>query len=1290
MTGTPDGGDPSHLMPSSINSNNPVFIRAQINGTYRNIILDTGSGTTIIHHGFLTQIQHKHFRSIPASYSSANCTELEILGEVDLEIRINHIATRVTAAVAKHLVTDVLLGTDWINQYVTSLDIFNQILSVHDSSGHSTTTPLLRAPPSPAVSPVLLIDSITVPQYSTCPVSVTIALPDSSNVLFEPSTQLNRPALAILGSLLTVTNQQATLFIENHTDRPYTLPQNTRLGTASPPSTICTMSSSSSLSAQPPSSTVSSPSPSPHICYVCQQVFLSNNDLHRHLRTSCYPTELAQQIDSLTTHIESPTHRTRVQDALWKYGKLFDTRHPSKIDFTLEHAIDTGNHRPVYTTPYRRSPKDHETLTMETAKLLQAEQIEPSTSPWCSPVVLIRKKDGGTRFCVDYRKLNEATVKDSFPLPRIDDIFDQLSQSTYFTKLDFKNGYFQIPLAPDDRPKTAFSTRDNHYQFTVLPQGVKNGPPTFQRIVNQILGPARWKYCLAYIDDVLIFSKTLEDHINHLTEILRLLHSFNFRLSVHKCTFISTHIDFLGHHIHNGQIRPLQATIRGLMETPVPSTPAELFRFVKAAEYYRKFIPNFSRIAGPLYKYAPSSRQPSDSKVSGPFKLSSEEQSAFDELKHLLTTDLVLQLPNFDLPFKIQTDASKLGVGAVLLQPYPEGYRPVCYLSKKLSPSQQRWPTIEQECFAVISAIEQWHHYLHGRQFIVESDHQPLESFTKKPQLNDKCERWRLKLQSYDFTVHHIKGASNTMPDYLSRSPVDPPSDDLLHDDMPTFTTTGTQTTDDFLPDSPILSSVNVVTTRSRARHAAPLNLDQSTISVPDPPPLPSIVSLPDPPPIPSTISVPDSPLIPPTDIPSSQIDDLRINYDGDLAVLKDAQQLDSNIQHIIRHIDTSPYSNSYLLTDGLLMHHGPHSKPVPCVPAGSIRSDILKIYHDTAANGAHFGRDKTLRKIQSRYYWNTLSSDVTDYVKSCLRCNQNNPIRHKPAGHLRSIEPPEGVWQLLAMDFHGPISPTSRRGNKYIISLTDVLSKFVITKAVRDCTADTAARFLQEDVICKYGTPRCILTDNGTHFTAHMMEKLFQRLGIIHLYCTPYHPQTNGQIERFNSTMDSKIASLSNQSRTDWDDQLPYVTFNYNTSHHATTQLPPFELMYGRTPVLPCDPQHPMVSLQIDPHHSHQLQQHISSLTEHARHNIISAQRTSKARFDQHRPDPTYQINDLVLIKTIQHRHKFDVRHEGPYRILQRLAHKTYIVQHVQLPHLTRQVTVDAIIPLFHRSLRH
>jgi hypothetical protein len=525
ITGTRDGGYPSSSQPSLHQSSSPFFIRAQVNNTHHIAILDTGSSITIIHNRFLRTIQHHTFTPSSKSYSSANCTRIEIVGEVLLEIKINNIRTSIKASVASHLVTDLLLGADWIDRHVISIHPLSRTILVQDENGRSTTVPIIR-PTDSSCSSVTLVHRTTIPAYSESAVAVHIPRSGRSDVVFEPLSTFHRKSVLMQPSLLHVNRNRSQVVLHNNTDRAFTLSRNTRLGTVSPYPVICGTSLPS---------TSDSTNLSPHAmhqCYVCHQRFISNNDLYRHLREQRYPQELRENLDALTAHILDSSARTKIQNVLWRHAKLFDTSKPSKINITLENAIDTGTHRPVHTAPYRRSPTDHAAIADEAAIRLKHEHIEPSISPWCSPVVLVRKKDGTTRFCVDYRKLNEITTKDSFPLPRLDDIFDQISGSNYFTKLDFKNGYFQVPLASEDRPKTAFSTRDNHYQFTILPQGIKNGPPTFQRIVNQILGPTRWKHCVAYIDDVLIFSKTFAEHITHLNEVLQLLADANFRLRV--------------------------------------------------------------------------------------------------------------------------------------------------------------------------------------------------------------------------------------------------------------------------------------------------------------------------------------------------------------------------------------------------------------------------------------------------------------------------------------------------------------------------------------------------------------------------------------------------------------------------------------------------------------------------------------------------------------------------------------------------------------------------------------
>ncbi|CAF4334948.1 unnamed protein product, partial [Rotaria sp. Silwood2] len=899
----------------------------------------------------------------------------------------------------------------------------------------------------------------------------------------------------------------------------------------------------------------------------------------------------------------------------------------------------------IYSKQYPASYKDQEIKFQETQKLLERGQIEESTSPWSSPIVLVKKKDKTMRFCIDYRRLNAITIKDAFPLPRIDEIFDQLSDATYYTKFDFKSGYFQVPLSKEDRPKTAFSTRDNHYQFTVLPQGITNGPATFQRVINHILGPTRWKYALAYIDDVIIYSKTFEEHLLHLNEICTILKNARFRLNPEKCEIARTETDYLGHNIKNGEIRPSPHNINGLLNTRLPQTADEACKFVKAAEYYRKFIPNFSQIAEPLRKFVPTTRTQRKKGQKTIITLTHEEIRAFEQLKNFLTTDLVLRLTNNRFPFKVQTDASDEGIGAVLLQIYPDGDRPIAYLSKKFTQAQRKWSPMEQECYAFICTLDKWNNYLSGITFIWETDHKALTQLNKKAQVNKRCERWRLKILEYDFKVKYIPGLTNSMPDYLSRSPVEDAEEDP--DEITHLISKSAQT--DISNVNNHSSIVAAVETRAMKLRNKALNDISNTTKLP-------------------------------SDSLNTSIEENRTTPFS-IDELIQAQQNDNYAKNIINNI--KKYKN-YMIKDNLLMRRS--KTPVPYVPQGDFRKTILQIYHDTAANGAHFGRDKKIHKIKQRYFWPSMYEDINNYIKSCIPCAQFNPRRQRNPGTLRPIKPPEGVWQLVSMDFHGPITPTFQRGNKYIICLTDVLSKFVVIKAVLDNTAQTVVRFLKEDIIAKFGTPRRILTDNGTHFTASIMNELIKQIGSTHLYSTPYHPQTNGQVERYNSTMDAKIAALSNLRKTDWDDQLPFVTFNYNTSIHPSTKQIPFEMMYGRSPVLPFDHQDTNVTLSYDSEHVKKRQQFLSKLNEPAKLNIIKNQQRYKQRYDINRSNPSYNIGDLVLVKTLNIRYKFDIRNEGPYRIIQTITPKTFIVQHVKKPTLYRQVTNDMLLPIFER----
>ena len=699
------------------------------------------------------------------------------------------------ADVATNLITNLILGNDWIqsnNVYILTPERRIMI----KQRGKEISTAFIKPPV--LNYPVTLINHITIPSFTEQIVEARIESGNTIDVLFEPNPRLRQKALFTACALIGARNSRIKISIINATNKQQTLSEGTTLGMAIGLSNSIAMIATQERPGKHnteesmhkeliPQGKVARKLSEPgwkntqrlnyvleqHQCRECQQGFDNRNELFKHLRDKCYPDEIREQIGKLTEHMEDAKQKEQITSILWRYGKLFDLREPSKIGIVLKNAIDTGAHRPIHTAPYRKSNRDEQLLHEETQKLLDNDVIEHSTSPWSSPVVLVKKKDGTTRFCVDYRRLNQVTTKDAFPLPRIDDIYDQLTKATYFTKLDFKAGYFQVPLDARDRPKTAFSTRDGHFQFKVLPQGLTNGPPTFQRIVNQILGPNRWKHMLAYIDDIIIYSQDFVEHKKHIEEVCSLLSEANFKLSIGKCEIAKAEILFLGHVIKEGKIKPDPENVRGLVETREPTSAEEVFRFVKAAEYYRKFIPKFSFIAAPLYRYAPTSSQQQRPYAKSKFELSAEARTAFHELKTILTRDLILNLPDDTLPFKLQTDASVEGIGAVLLQSTLDGDRPLAYMSKKLTKTQTRWPTIEQEGYAIVQAVEKWDKYLRGREFTLETDHEPLMSLPNKEQLNKRCERWRLKLAEYRYKVKHIQGKKNAMADYLSRAPVE-------------------------------------------------------------------------------------------------------------------------------------------------------------------------------------------------------------------------------------------------------------------------------------------------------------------------------------------------------------------------------------------------------------------------------------------------------------------------------------------------------------------------------------
>ncbi|XP_054829456.1 uncharacterized protein LOC129325660 [Eublepharis macularius] len=445
---------------------------------------------------------------------------------------------------------------------------------------------------------------------------------------------------------------------------------------------------------------------------------------------------------------------------LEKFADVFTSR-PGRTSL-LTHTINTQDALPVASHPYRVSGQHAKDIALEIQEMLDLNVIKPSQSAWAAPVVLVPKKDGGIRFCVDYRKLNAVTVSDQFPLPRIDELIERLGRAKYISVLDMNKGYWQVCLDEDASVKSAFVTHLGLYQFITMPFGLKNASMTFQRLINTMLQGLS-EYSCAYLDDVAIFSDTWSDHMYHLSQVLTRVRDVGLTIKVSKCQFALAEVSYLGHRVGGGTIKPLEAKVQSILDWPVPKTKREVQSFLGLIGYYRRFINHFSTLATPLTDLC---------KKRQPLKVvwTAQCQSAFESLKACLMQSPVMIAPDPAQPFFVQTDASQTGVGAVLCQKGPDGtLHPVVFLSKKLLPRECNLSTIEKECFGIVWALTKLRSYLWGQKFTLQTDHSPLCWLDRVKNSNQKLLRWSLALQDFDFTVQHIKGSENIVADRLSR-----------------------------------------------------------------------------------------------------------------------------------------------------------------------------------------------------------------------------------------------------------------------------------------------------------------------------------------------------------------------------------------------------------------------------------------------------------------------------------------------------------------------------------------
>jgi hypothetical protein len=404
---------------------------------------------------------------------------------------------------------------------------------------------------------------------------------------------------------------------------------------------------------------------------------------------------------------------------------------------------------------YRMNPREHEELQRQVDELITKGLVRESMSPCAVPALLVPKKDGSWRMCIDSRAVNKITVRYRFPIPRLDDLLDQLHGATVFSNLDLRSGYHQIRMRDGDEWKTAFKTRDGLYEWMVMPFGLSNAPSTFMRLMNHVFKPFMGKFVVVYFDDILVYSKSEEEHLEHLQHVFQTLQEQKLYVNLKKCRFFTNSLIFLGYVVSKEGIMMDPSKVEAIINWPIPKSIHDIRSFHGLASFYRRFIKGFSTIIAPI----------TECLKGGTFKWTEEAQKSFELLKQKVTEAPILILPDFSKVFEVDCDASNLGIGGVLSQ---EG-KPIAFFSEKLNDSRRKYSTYDKEFYALVRSLEHWSHYLLSKEFILHSDHEALKYLNSQQKLNTRHAKWSEFLQAYSFSIKHKAGKLNQVADALSR-----------------------------------------------------------------------------------------------------------------------------------------------------------------------------------------------------------------------------------------------------------------------------------------------------------------------------------------------------------------------------------------------------------------------------------------------------------------------------------------------------------------------------------------
>jgi len=728
----------------------------------------------------------------------------------------------------------------------------------------------------------------------------------------------------------------------------------------------------------------------------------------------------------------------------------------------LQHTIKLEGTQPIRQPARRLPPHQREEVRKLIEDMLNRDIIQPSSSPWASPVVLVKKKDGSLRFCVDYRKLNSITQKDAYPLPRIDDTLDTLAGSQWFSTLDLISGYWQVEVSEQDRKKTAFTTHQGLYEFKVMPFGLCNAPATFQRLMDLLLAGVQWSKCLVYLDDIIVLGKTFDDHIHNLGIVLGKFREAGLRLKPTKCALLQESVSYLGHIVSRQGIATDSEKTERVSHWPTPTSVKEVQQFLGLATYYRRFVKDFAKIARPLYRLTEQGRQ---------FRWTIECESAFATVKNRLTNTPILTFPDYSKEFTLDTDASQEGIGAVLSQEQDGQERVVAYASRTLSKAERKYCVTRKELLAAVTFISHFRPYLLGRPFRLRTDHGSLVWLQNFREPEGQLARWLEKLQEYEFTIVHRSGSHHGNADALSRRPCS-----QCHRLETANPSVGTPC---------VAVNGNTATVTSAKVESTAVEKGAQ---------LPTSVT---------AVNIIDGATA--SDNLSDRIAIRRAQLDDEIIkpIIQAKESGKTPDENSLRGTPKQTYQlwqswDQLELKDGVLYRryedHQGRKLHLQLVVPKQMQEHVLSESHAGTAGG-HLGQDKTFHKVRERFFWPGYSQAVKEWCLTCESCAARKAPIPRRRGSLQNIKTGYPL-QMVAVDIMGPF-PKTKNGNSYILVASDYFTRWVEAYAIPNQEAVTVATKLVDNMFCTFSVPDQLHSDMGAQFEAKLIKEVCRILNI-------------------------------------------------------------------------------------------------------------------------------------------------------------------------------------------------